>query len=261
MSFKKTRVMVLIAAVSGILALAGCNSNSGLDDLGPGPDGGPAPISLGAAGDFVILAKTSITTTGTTAITGDVGLSPSALSDTGGFSATLDISGTYATSEYVTGNIYAADMIAPTSTNLTAAIGAMDLAYTNAAGLVTPDEIDLGAGEIGGLTLEPGLYKWGSGVGISTDVALWGSDTATWVFQISGDLTVANGVQVILAGGALAENILWQVGSNASIGTTAKFVGTLMTGSDIAVNTGASVNGKLMAKTAVTLDANAVTQP
>ena len=261
MSFRKTRALVMVAAVAGILAIAGCNSNNGLDDLGPGPDGGPSAVSLGAAGNFVILAKTSITTTCTTAITGDIGISPAALSDTEGFSATLGGGGTYATSDYVTGNIYAAAMTEPTPTNLTSAIGAMDLAYTNAAGLVTPDEIDLGAGEIGSLTLEPGLYKWTTGLAISTDVTLWGSDTAYWIFQIAEDLTVANGVQVTLAGGALAENILWQVGSSATLGTTAKFAGNLLTGTNIEVNTGASVNGRLLAKTAVTLQANAVTQP
>lgn len=261
MGFKTIRVLIVVAAVAGILATAGCNNNSGLDNLGPGPDGGPSSVSLGAAGDFVILAKTAITTTGTTAITGDIGISPAAREYITGFSETLDLGGTFATSDFVTGKIYAADMTEPTPANLIAAIGAMDTAYTTAAGLMNPDETELGAGELGGLTLEPGLYKWGTGVSINTDVTLWGSDTAVWIFQIAEDLAVANGVQVTLAGGALAENILWQVGSSATLGTTAKFAGTLMTSTDIAVNTGASVNGRLLAKTAVTLQANAVTQP
>jgi hypothetical protein len=257
----------LIATVAGILAIAGCSDagagggGGGGGDLGAGPDGGPTAVSLGSAANYVILAESAITTTGTTAITGDLGISPSALSDTGGFSPTVDGTGTFATSSYVTGKIYASDMTSPTPTELTTAIGDMGTAYSTAAGLGSPDGLNLGSGEIGGLTIEPGLYKWGTGVGISTDVTLWGSSTATWIFQIAGDLTIANGVHVTLAGGALPANILWQVGSNASIGTTAMFAGTLMAGTDIALNTGATVNGRLLAQTAVTLDANAVTEP
>ncbi|GAB6090510.1 ice-binding family protein [Spirochaeta dissipatitropha] len=281
MNIRKTRWLIFMTMIAGIITMAGCqgvvsengddtgngdsgngvSEENGETDLGPGSDGGPAAVNLNSAGNYVILAKSAITTTGTTAITGDLGISPESLSDTEGFSPTLDIDGTFATSSYVTGKIYAAGMTEPTPTELTAAIGDMQSAYTTVAGLSDPDVNNLGSGEIGGLTIEPGLYKWGTGVAISTDVTLHGSSTATWIFQIAEDLTVANGVQVTLAGGALAENIVWQVGTNAAIGTTAAFAGTLMTGSDISLNTGASVNGRLFAQTAVTLDANAVTQP
>jgi hypothetical protein len=107
----------------------------------------------------------------------------------------------------------------------------------------------------------PGLYKWGTGVSITTDITLWGSDTATWVFQVAEGLVLANGARITLAGGALAENIVWQIGSNASLGTTSHFEGTLLTSTNIPVNTGATVNGRLLAQTAVTLAANSVTKP
>jgi len=231
------------------------------DNLGAGSSGGPAPVELGTAANYVILAKSGVSTTGTTMVTGDIGLSPASRTELTGFSETMDGTNVFSTSDYVTGKLYAADYEDPTPANLTQAISDMETAYTTAAGLSNPDFTNLGAGEIGGLTLEPGLYKWGTGVSITTDVTLWGSDTATWVFQIAEELVVANGAQVTLAGGALAENIVWQVGSHASLGTTSHFEGTLLTSTNIPVNTGASVNGRLLAQTAVTLDANDVTEP
>lgn len=231
------------------------------EELGPGSSGGPGAINLGTAANYAILAKAGVSTTGTTMVTGDIGLSPASRTELTGFSETMDVSNEWSTSAYVTGKLYAADYADPTPATLTTAISDMETAYTNAAGLSNPDYTNLGAGEIGGLTLEPGLYKWGTGVSIATDVTIWGSDTATWVFQIEEDLVVANGVKVTLAGGALAENIVWQVGSHASLGTTSHFEGTLLTSTNIPASTGASVNGRLMAQTAVTLDANAITQP
>ncbi len=265
MNIKKRGLLLLMTALVGILVFAGCNSaGAGSDavDLGPGNDGGPAAVSLGSAANYVILAESGISTTGITAITGDIGLNSSAAADLTGFSETAyDTTTTSATSDYVSGNIYTAGMIIATQNELSTASGDRLTAYNTAAGLTDPDVTELGSGDISGLTIEPGLYKWDTGVSINTDVTLWGSDTATWIFQIAGNLTVASGVQVPLAGGALAQNILWQVGSNATLDTTSVFAGTLMTGSGIALNNGATVNGRLYAHTAVTMIANAVTQP
>ena len=262
MRFQKRRLPILVAAIVGILAIAGCSS-AGVDTLGPGPDGGPTAVSLGTSGNYVILAKTGISTTGTTAITGDLGVSPQLLVTVTAFPLTSYVVGdSFATSTLVTGKIYASDMTGGTTTaDLIAAVNDMVTAYGTAAGLPNPDATELGAGEIGSRVIQPGLYKWGTGVSISNDVTLWGSSTATWVFQIAGNLTVANGVRVKLDGGALAKNIVWQVGSNATLGTTSHFAGTLMTQTLIAVNTGASVDGRLLAQSAVTLIANAITQP
>lgn len=225
-----------------------------------------APVDLGTAGDFAILAKTGISKTGTagTMITGDIGVSPEALTAITGFSVTMDASNTFATSDFVTGNIYAADMTAPTPTKMTTAVSNMETAYTDAAGRTLPDFTEFGAGNISGMTLEPGLYKWGTNVLITkAGVTISGSDTDVWIFQIAQDLIVDNAAIVTLAGGALPENIFWQVagGTGVAIGTTAQFKGVVLAQKAITVNTGASVNGRLLAQSAVTLDGNAISQP
>jgi hypothetical protein len=221
----------------------------------------PAPVNLGTAGNFVILAKSAVSTTGTTAVTGNIGVSPAAQSFLTGFSEALDPSNVFATSSLVTGRLYAADMAVPTSSNLTTAIGDMETAYTDAAGRVTPDFVNLGAGDVSGLTLVPGLYKWGTGLLMSADVTLQGSADSVWIFQIAENLTVSNGVMLTLSGGALPENIFWQVAGQTSLGTTASFKGVILCKTQIVLNTGATLNGRALAQTQVTLDANAVTQP
>jgi Ice-binding-like/Bacterial Ig-like domain len=218
------------------------------------------PVDLGTAGSYAILTKTGISTIATSAITGNLGVSPAAATYITGFSLTADPTNVFSTSAQVTGKLYAADYAAPTPTNLTTAIGDMGTAFTAAAGRA-PDVVNLGAGAIGGMTLHAGVYSWGTGLLIPTNVTLTGSATDVWVFQIAQNLTVANGVQVVLAGGALAQNVFWQVSGSASIGTTAKFEGTVLCKTAIALNTGASITGSLLAQTAVTLDACTVVQP
>jgi hypothetical protein len=151
--------------------------------------------------------------------------------------------------------------VAPTPNTLNTAILDMGAAYADAAGRPSPNFSDLGAGEIGGMTLEPGLYKWGTPLGISTDVTLWGSDTAIWIFQVEGALTVANGKQVILAGGALPENIFWQVKSSAILGTTSHVEGIILAGASVTMATGATLNGRAFAVSSVTLDGNTIVEP
>ncbi len=234
---------------------------------------GPAPVALGAAGNYVILTETGISTTGVTAITGDLGLSPAAAVYITGFGALpVDVSGCFSTSSLVTGKVYAADYsfathacataTSDTATILTTAVGNMLTAYTDAAGR-TPDYTELGTGNISGMTLAPGTYKWSTGVLITSDVTLNGGPNDVWIFEIAQDVTVANGVKVVLAGGALPKNIFWQVagGTGVAIGTTAHMEGVILAAKAITVNTGATANGRLLAQTAVTLNANAVTQP
>ncbi|MEZ0313454.1 MAG: ice-binding family protein [Myxococcota bacterium] len=221
---------------------------------------GPDPVLLGLAGDYVILAKSGIDTVPGSVITGDLGVSPIDSTAVTGFSLTVHASNEYATSAQVTGKVRAPDYASPTPALLTTAISNMETAYTDAAGRPTPDATNLGAGEIGGLTLAPGLYKWGTGVSIATDVTLQGGPNDVWIFQISGDLTQASNTNVTLVG-ASPKNVFWQASGQVLIGTGADFRGIALCETAIILGTGASVNGRLLAQTAVTLDQNAVTQP
>jgi hypothetical protein len=219
------------------------------------------PVNLRTAGNFAILTKSGISTVPSSAIVGDIGVSPIDQTAITGFSLILDPSGVFATSTQVTGKVYAADFADPTPFNLTTAVGDMETAYNDAAGRTNPDFTELGAGEIGGMTLVPGLYKWSTGVLITTDVTLNGGANDVWIFQIAGGITMANGVSVNLTGGALAKNIFWQCADIVSIGTTAHFEGIVLAQTTITLGTGASANSILLAQTAITLDANAITKP
>ncbi|NMM37308.1 MAG: DUF3494 domain-containing protein [Glaciimonas sp.] len=225
------------------------------------PFTGQDPVSLGSAGNFVILSKTGISTVPNSVVTGDIGVSPIAHTAITGFSETADSSDTFSTSAQVVGKIYAADYTAPTPTYMTTTVSDMEIAYTDAAGRALPDHTELGSGQIGGLTLAPGLYKWGTDVLISTDVTLSGGPNDIWIFQISGNIKQAAATKVTLAGGALSKNVFWQTTGAATVGTTAHFEGVLLSKTLIAMKTGASANGRLLAQTAVTLDQNTVTQP
>ena len=220
-----------------------------------------APVDLATAGNYVLLAKSGVSTTGTTAIDGDIGLSPAATSYLTGFSQTLNSTSNYATTDMVTGRLYAADMAPPTPIQMTTAVSDMELAFTDAAGRSLPDFTELGAGDVSSLTLVPGLYKWGTGLLMATDVTLAGSATDVWIFQIAEDLTVSNGVQITLSGGALSKNIFWQVSGQATLGTTSSFKGIILCQTAIVMRTGAAFEGRALAQTAITLDANAVTKP
>jgi hypothetical protein len=224
---------------------------------------GLSPVNLGTAGNFAILAKSGISTVPASLVTGDIGVSPISLTAMTGFAIAADATNTFGRSTQVVGKLYAADFAPPTPVYMTTAISDMEIAYTDAAGRTLPDFTERGAGEIGGLTLVPGLYKWGTGVAISTNVTLSGSATDVWIFQIAGDLNQASATNVILTGGALAKNVFWQVagGAGVTVGTTAHFEGVVLTATAINLRTGASANSRLLAQTAVNLQQNAVTQP
>lgn len=222
---------------------------------------GPAVVNLGTSGGFVILAKSGITTIPTSAVTGDIGVSPIDSTAITGFSLMLDPSGTFSKSTQVVGNVFAADYTSPTPSNLTVAIGNMQAAYTDAAGRPTPDFIDLGGGQLGGLTLAPGLYKWGTNVLISTNVTLDGGPNDVWIFQISGGITEASGAKVLMSGGALPKNVFWQAAGNVALDTGAHLEGIVLAETQITLATGATANGRLLSQTAVTLDKATVTQP
>ena len=217
-------------------------------------------MDLGAAENYVVLAKTGISTVPTSALTGNIGVSPAAASYITGFSLAADATNVFSTSPQVTGKIYAANYASPTPSNMTTAIGDMERAFTDAAGRA-PGVTELGAGNIGGMTLTPGVYKWGTGLLIPTDVTLRGGSTAVWVFQIAQSLTMSSAANVFLAGGALSKNVFWQVSGKVELGTTAHFEGVVLTKTSVTLRTGASINGRLLAQTAVNIDGSTLVEP
>lgn len=213
------------------------------------------PIDLGSAGNFTVLSKSGITDVFKTSIDGDIGTSPI----TG---AAIGL-----TCGEVNGIIYTVDAAGPLPcsvtdpTRLTLGVGDMEAAYNDAAGRTLPDAVNLGAGELAGLTLAPGLYNWSSNVSISRDVTLAGGPDDVWIMQIAGTLEEASATNVILTGGAQAKNVFWATAGAVSIGTQAHFEGTILSKTMIAMKTKASINGRLLAQTAVTLQMNTLVPP
>lgn len=224
--------------------------------------GATAIVDLGTAGDYAILSKSGISTTAGTTIIGDIGVSPIAATAITGFSLTLDPSGQFSTSPLIAGQVFAADYSAPTPSALGVAVGDMQAAYTDAAGRSSPDYLNLLGGNLDGQILSEGLYKWTSAVSITNSVTIngGGDPNAVWIFQIDNRLTLTTGANIILSNGAQARNIFWQTAEGATLGANSHFEGILLTATDIAAQTGATLTGNLYAQTAVTLQSNAITQ-
>lgn len=260
----------------------GSSSTTGNGDLGTNspdlqsyspqnPAGqGPAPVEIGsannlaAAGSYVLLAKTGITnTTGSSIGGGHLGLSPAAASFITGFSLIADPSNVYATSASVVspGKIYASNYAVPSPSNLTTAVLSMQAAYSDAAARTNPDSLNLDGGNIGGETLAPGLYKWGTGVAIATDVTLAGGANDVWIFQISNNLDLSSAKKINLSGGAQAKNIFWQVAGQVTIHASAHFEGIILSKTAITLQTTAVLHGRALAQSLIALDNNAVTAP
>jgi len=206
--------------------------------------GGQASVALGSASTFAVLAASTVTSIGNTTINGDLGLSPGTAVT--GFAPGI-----------VNGTIHVADAAAAQ------AQADLTTAYNDAAGR-TVGAITL-AGNLGGQTLTPGLYKSTSSLEISSgDLTLdaQGDANAVFIFQMASTLTTTVSRQVILSGGAKAANIFWQVGSSATLGTSSVFKGNILAQASITVTTGAAVEGRLLARTAaVTLDTNIIGLP
>jgi hypothetical protein len=201
-----------------------------------------APVALASDAPFAVLAATTVTTIPTTTINGDLGVSPG---------------NTVTGSPIVNGTLHLGEP--------TAAQAQLDLtaAYNDAAGR-TVGAITI-AGNLGGLTLAPGLYKSATSLEISSgDLTLdaQGDPNAVWIFQMGSTLITTVGRQVILSGGATAANVFWQVGSSATIGVSSVFKGIIMADQSITLNTGATLEGRALARNgAVALDANTISIP
>jgi len=215
-------------------------------------------VNLQSSGNYVILAGSMISNVPTSAVTGDIGLSPASGSYITGFGGSE-----------ITGTVYTTDVSGPAgsvqdATGLTTAKGDLTTAYNDVAGRTSTDIVLL-AGNLGGFTLTPGLYKSSGSLEISsgdlTFDALCNAN-AVFIIQIASTLVTTSGRKVILAGGAQASNIFWQVGSSATLGTNSVFKGIIMADQSISLNTGVAINGRLLARiAAVTIEGSTVVKP
>ena len=223
---------------------------------------GPGIVDLKSAADFTVLSKTGISTIGVTSITGNIGVSPAMATGLTGFSLIMDATNQFSTSLYVIGKVYASDYTLAPPSKMTTAVSDMESAFTAANGMTTTVIVDKGAGNISGMTLAPGLYKWSTGLLITNQgVTLSGGPNDTWVFQIAQGLTVDNTAIIHLTGGAQAKNIFWITASNAVIGSDVDFSGNILSQTLISLNSRAKVTGRLLAQSAVTLNTSIVVVP
>jgi hypothetical protein len=152
--------------------------------------------NLAAAGSYVLQAKTGITNvTGSSISGGNVGVSPAAATDVTGFGLIADSTTVFATSASIVspGKFYGSNYTTPTPSNLTTAVLSMQGACEDAATRTNPDFLNFATGQIGGQTLAPGLYRWGTGVTIPKDVTIAGGANDVWIFQIANDVDVSRG--------------------------------------------------------------------
>lgn len=235
----KTFLTIIAIAFISIAIFTGCKKD---ENIKPEQDTKMEMVELGNADLFAVLAGASVTNTGATEITGDLGLSPG--TSVGGFPPGI-LNGTLRIND---------DAVNQAKLDLTAA-------YNDAAGR-TSEDIELLAGNIGGLTLEPGLYKSTSSIEISSGDLTFdanGDPDAVFIIQIASTLTTTPGRKVILAGGAKASNIFWQVSSSANFGTTTQFKGTIIALESITFDTGATLDGKALARNGtVTMEGNTI---
>nr|VFJ66213.1 MAG: Protein of unknown function (DUF3494) [Candidatus Kentron sp. DK] len=220
------------------------------------------PVNLGSTASFAIVGAAAITNTPHSVITGNIGLSPAAGANITGFGPTE-----------VQGNIYTVDASYPIANvavinpaGLTQVKGDLTNAYNDAAGrtpVPTGNYLNPGAGNLGGLRLGPGIYKFtGAAVLSGSNLTLSGTANDVWIFQIGTALTVANYMRVNLTGGARAANVFWQVGSSATLGMGSVMQGTIMANQSISMVSGATLHGRALARVAaITLHANTVTRP
>jgi hypothetical protein len=222
------------------------------------------PVELGsAAGNFVILAKTGISTVPSSVITGDIAVSPISSAAITGFSLTIDSSNKFSTSTQVVGDIEASDYT--DGSELTVAVSEMEAAYDNAverdATMDNTDYKNLGGGEIGGKTLTTGVYTFEVDVTITGgDLTFSGSESDIFIIQTSKSVLQRGSTKVILAGDAKAENIFWSVAGEVRVAAGSHSEGIFLVKKGVTFITGSSLNGRIFSQTAVTLQMATITQ-
>ena len=235
----RTRTQFFVASAS--LGLVSCLV---LMTVSLGNAAVPSAVDLGTAGSYGVLGGSAVTNTGPTTVTGDLGVSPGT-SITGLAQITMH------------GSVHQTDAAAAQ------AQADLSLAYNQAAGKA-PNQIASVPAAVGGLTLNPGVYKYDSSLNIAGALTLDGQSdpNAVFIFQVGSTLITASAASVVLTNGAQACNVYWQVGSSATLGTTTSFQGVIMSLASITLNTNATVTGSVLAQTAgaVTMDTNTITR-
>jgi cytoskeletal protein CcmA (bactofilin family) len=219
-------------------------------------------IELGNAKNFVILAKSGISTVPDSTVVGNMGVSPIATTAMTGFDMKLDSAGMHATASQVQGNAYGADMAMPTPAVLTQSVLDMQTAHTNAALRTNtdPERINLKGGSIGGETLTPGVYTFTTAININSDIILKGESDDVFIIQTSGVLTLATSTKVFLDGGVQAKNVFWVVAGNVAIGASSYMQGVILCKTDVVMETASALTGRILAQTAVALQKAQVTE-
>ena len=228
------------------------------EDSYPDYDSTLEPVDLKYATNFAILSKSGITTTDGSEVIGDMGSSPIAYTGITGFDLVMDDqgnpTGTFSTSEMVTGEVFGANHGAPTPAWLSESVDNIMAAYTDAQGRINPDEVELNGGDLDRMTLVPGLYKWSTRVTISSGLTFIGDADDIWIMQIAGDVVVGGDADIVLCGGAQAVNIFWAVAGFVDVGAGAHIEGIWLTATKMVFRIGSSLEGAALAQTAVTLD-------
>lgn len=228
----KTKKLLSALLFGTLIVFTSCKDDENDPNIIPIQTIAQGKIELAGASNLAILAGSSITNTGETSVTGNIALSPG--TSIGGFPPGV-----------LVGTLHINDLIA------TQAKLDLTTAYNDAAGRSSNDIVTL-SGNIGGLTLTPGLYKSTSSLAISSgDLTFDAKENANAVFiiQVASSFTVTSGRQIFLSGGAKAENIYWQIGSSATFGTTSVIKGIVMAMQSITFSTGASLEGKALVQT------------
>ncbi len=260
-----TRTFLFLVAIIGIAAIVGCSASGSGGAATTPPAATLAAVPLLTADNYEVLATTTVTSSLVPAsvITGDVGVRNVSTSLVN-LGIVIGVPADHWTSTQVAGKLFSTDLGVAENVALAAANADMVAAYTNAAARLKPTKTDLNSGvmgNIGTLTIPPGLYKFTTAVVIPVaGVTLSGSATDIWIFQVNGALTTSALSNVTLTGGALAANIFWQVGGATTLGATSVFNGIVLSSGAVTVSDGATVHGKLLGETAVTMT-HAIVKP
>jgi hypothetical protein len=256
-------LLVLAALVNAASGRITSRNTGVVEDITPGTGVVTTSVELGKAGDYVILTKTGISSVSESDITGDVGVSPIDADAITGFDLVLNWGGQFSTSSQINGKAYAANYAPPTPAQLTTAVGDMETAYTDAAGRPNDDTTrkNVGGGEIGGEILTPGVYTFDVVISFSTDIFFEGGINDVFIIQTTKNLAQGAGTKVNLVGGAQAKNIFWQVAENMSVGADAEMQGILLVKTNVAFETGSSLNGRVLAQTTCDLQIATIAEP